>query len=68
MTPTQQTNHEFSLERLICARKMRTHCANWSAEDTLNEVVGLYNKYYLPKIDQMMKEAKKAKRANNVAV
>jgi len=66
MTPERQMNHEFSLERLIRARKMRTHCAKWSAEDALNEVVGLYNKYYLPKIDQMVKELKKSKRAKKV--
>ena len=43
----------FSLERLVAARKMRTHCKKFSHDELIDEIVGLYSKYYLPDIEKM---------------
>ena len=44
---------DFDLNRLIAARKMRTHCRKYTVDELLDEVVALYNKYYLPDIKKL---------------
>jgi len=44
---------DFDLNKLIAARKMRTHCGKYTADELLDEVVALYNKYYLPQIKKL---------------
>lgn len=44
---------DFSLEKLIAGRKMRTHCRKYTTDELLDEIVALYDKYYLPGIKRL---------------
>lgn len=54
---------EYDLEKLIQARKLRDHCKDWTVHAVLDEVVKLYNKYYLPEIQAADKEIARLKDA-----
>jgi len=60
---------EFDLNRLIHAGKLRTHCTKMTHDELLDEVIGIYNKYYMPEIKRLADElqAEIATRDNSCA-
>lgn len=59
-------DYDFDLERLVLARKMRTHCTKWSNDEILDELVKLHAKYHIPEIKALQEQLKQSQTTINI--
>ena len=52
----------FNIEILLAARKIRTHCTKWSNDEIIDEIIKLYNKYFLPDINILLTKLEEKER------